>query len=385
MKAYADNPGPGQAMGLFFLIFAGALLMAFAIYLAGRLIIAAGVSIGNAIKSIPGVVLAIAPSMRGQFWRTIANVAMALLQMIFAIVFLVGYVMVVEDLFAADESNLIRTVFFVDIFLVTALLLFRRAVKGMKRMSDNLATILAKRPNAAPTAISRSTPTTARDIAAMAANGRHMYQGGKAVVKRAGALAKKSGTAAATTGKVAAGATSTAATGGAAAVLVAGRVLSSTAKRAKNKVDSITDPDSYPKPTSGTAGAQSRGTAATNSAADAVRSRLSKTAVSDKAGIKHPIGVAPSLPVPNPGQVRASATTTSSPDGRRFREFTTTSGAPVMLPTTPSRTPRPARPASPETGVPNGSGSKTAQLLAAAAQSGSAPVVKPSALAHRAR
>lgn len=152
MKAYADNPGPGQAMGLFFLNFAGALLMAFAIYLAGRLIIAAGVSIGNAIKSIPGVVLAIAPPMRGQFWRTIANAAMALLQMIFAIVFLVGYVMVVEDLFAADESNLIRTVFFVDIFLVTALLLYRRAVKGMKRMSDNLATILAKRPNAAPTA-----------------------------------------------------------------------------------------------------------------------------------------------------------------------------------------------------------------------------------------
>ncbi len=139
-------------MGLFFLNFAGALLMAFAIYLAGRLIIAAGVSIGNAIKSIPGVVLAIAPPMRGQFWRTIANAAMALLQMIFAIVFLVGYVMVVEDLFAADESNLIRTVFFVDIFLVTALLLYRRAVKGMKRMSDNLATILAKRPNAAPTA-----------------------------------------------------------------------------------------------------------------------------------------------------------------------------------------------------------------------------------------
>ncbi|RYF51051.1 MAG: hypothetical protein EOO27_30660, partial [Comamonadaceae bacterium] len=187
-------------------------------------------------------------------------------------------------------------------------------------------------------------------------------------------------------GKVAAGATSTAATGGAAAVLVAGRVLSSTAKRAKNKVDSIADPDSYPKSTFGAVGAQtSRGTAATNAAADAVRSRLSKTAVSDKAGIKHPIGVAPSWPVAHPGQVRASATTTSGPDGRRFRAFTTTSGAPVMLPTAPRRTPRPARPASPETGIPYGSGSKTAQLLAAAAQSGSAPVVKPSALAHRAR
>ena len=134
MKQYADNPGPGQAMGLLFLIFAGTLLMAFAIYLAGRLVLAAGVSIGNAIKSIPGIVVAIAPSMRGQFWRTIANVAMALLQMMFSIVFLVGYVLVVQDLFASDESNLIRTVFFVDIFLIIALLLFRRAIKGLQRM-----------------------------------------------------------------------------------------------------------------------------------------------------------------------------------------------------------------------------------------------------------
>src|SRR3546814_20138935 len=92
-------------MGLLFLIFAGTLLMLFAIYLAGRLVLAAGVSIGNAIKSIPGIVVAIAPSMRGQFWRTIANVAMSLLQMMFSIVFLVGYVLVVQDLFASYEST----------------------------------------------------------------------------------------------------------------------------------------------------------------------------------------------------------------------------------------------------------------------------------------
>src|SRR3546814_1441426 len=104
---------------------------------------------------------------------------MSLLQMMFSIVFLGGYVLVVQDLFASDESNLIRTVFFVDIFLIVALLLFRRAIKGLQRMSDSLASILAKRPDAAPTSITRSTPTSGRDIALMAAQGRQIYRGGK--------------------------------------------------------------------------------------------------------------------------------------------------------------------------------------------------------------
>src|SRR3546814_8848332 len=138
---------------------------------------------------------------------------MSLLQMMFSIVFLGGYVLVVQDLFASDESNLIRTVFFVDIFLIVALLLFRRAIKGLQRMSDSLASILAKRPDAAPTSITRSTPTSGRDIALMAAQGRQIYRGGKAAVQGAGKIAKKATTSPKAVGSVTGTAHSTAVKG----------------------------------------------------------------------------------------------------------------------------------------------------------------------------
>ncbi|AZI65845.1 hypothetical protein RQN9TF_31540 (plasmid) [Rhodococcus qingshengii] len=401
MKQYADNPGPGQAMGLLFLIFAGTLLMLFAIYLAGRLVLAAGVSIGNAIKSIPGIVVAIAPSMRGQFWRTIANVAMSLLQMMFSIVFLVGYVLVVQDLFASDESNLIRTVFFVDIFLIVALLLFRRAIKGLQRMSDSLASILAKRPDAAPTSITRSTPTSGRDIALMAAQGRQIYRGGKAAVQGAGKIAKKATTSTKAVGSVAGTATSTAVTGGVAAAVWAGTKAVSGAKKAKKSIDNLSDPATMARSQSSgsrsSTSSPSRGTGA-DSAAAAVRSRLSKSAVADKPGIKKSIATAPSGLAPERGQVRSSASKTVAPDGRAFREFTTDSGAPLLLPTTPTRAPKapkptaaparpPAAPVVPAVNIPTGSGSRTAGLMAAAAQAGAgnARTPQPSSLTRRPR
>lgn len=401
MKQYADNPGPGQAMGLLFLIFAGTLLMLFAIYLAGRLVLAAGVSIGNAIKSIPGIVVAIAPSMRGQFWRTIANVAMSLLQMMFSIVFLVGYVLVVQDLFASDESNLIRTVFFVDIFLIVALLLFRRAIKGLQRMSDSLASILAKRPDAAPTSITRSTPTSGRDIALMAAQGRQIYRGGKAAVQGAGKIAKKATTSTKAVGSVAGTATSTAVTGGVAAAVWAGTKAVSGAKKAKKSIDNLSDPATTARSQSSgsrsSTSSPSRGTGA-DSAAAAVRSRLSKSAVADKPGIKKSIGTAPSGLAPERGRVRSSASKTVAPDGRAFREFTTDSGAPLLLPTTPTRAPKapkptaapahpPAAPVVPAVNIPTGSGSRTAGLMAAAAQAGTgnARTPQPSSLTRRPR
>lgn len=401
MKQYADNPGPGQAMGLLFLIFAGTLLMLFAIYLAGRLVLAVGVSIGNAIKSIPGIVVAIAPSMRGQFWRTIANVAMSLLQMMFSIVFLVGYVLVVQDLFASDESNLIRTVFFVDIFLIVALLLFRRAIKGLQRMSDSLASILAKRPDAAPTSITRSTPTSGRDIALMAAQGRQIYRGGKAAVQGAGKIAKKATTSTKAVGSVAGTATSTAVTGGVAAAVWAGTKAVSGAKKAKKSIDNLSDPATTARSQSSgsrsSTSSPSRGTGA-DSAAAAVRSRLSKSAVADKPGIKKSIGTAPSGLAPERGRVRSSASKTVAPDGRAFREFTTDSGAPLLLPTTPTRAPKapkptaapahpPAAPVVPAVNIPTGSGSRTAGLMAAAAQAGTgnARTPQPSSLTRRPR
>ncbi len=391
MKDYADNPGPGQAMGLAFLILAGVVVMAFAVMLAGRLILAACVAIGNAVKSIPGIILAIAPGMRGQFWRTIANVTMALLQMVFAIVFLVGYVLVVQSLFAADEANLIRTVFFVDIFLVVGIVLFRRGVKALKHMSDNLAGALSKRPNAAPTTLSKSSPPSAQDVANMVYTGRQLYRGGKTVAKGASALAKGSGGVAAMTGKVAAHAAGSTATAGVLTAVAAVRTVAIKAKSAKDKLDSIADPDSYPE------GKGSAKESAANNSARAAREaavqRLSRAALADKAGIKHPVGIAPAARS-NAARstLRAGSQTTKSPDGQPFREYLTTSGAPVMLPSGPARRQRNVTPAATSTPQHDSSArassvgqvdvrARSARLLEAAARaSANSSGVRPSGL-----
>lgn len=332
MKEYADNPGPGQAIGLLFLIFAGFVLMLFAIWLAGRLMLAAGVAIGNAIKSIPGIVVAIAPAMRGQFWKTVANVAMAMAQMVFSIVFLVGYTLMVQSIFAADQAHLIRTVLFVDIFLIIGIVLFRRGNKGLRRMSDKLADKLAMRPNAPPVAITRSNPATAQGVANAIYSGRQLYRGGKAIAEKSATAAKATGHAAAATGKATAGVASTAATAGVAAAVLAGKTALKGAQTAKRGM-SASGADS------GDADAPATGQQVAAAAREAAVHRLSRAAVSDKAGIKHPVGTAPSprSRAAARGTLRAGSGTAKSPDGQQFREFVTSSGALVMLPSTPPR------------------------------------------------
>ena len=316
MKAYADNPGPGQAIGLAFLIFAGCCVMVFALYLAGRVVLSAATVIGAALKLIPGVVVAIAPAMRGQFWRTLANVAMALLQLVFAIVLLYGYLLVVRALFAADEANLIRTVVFVDVFLIAGLLLFRRAMRGLQKMSDNLAAALSKRPGAAPTAITRSAPRTAADVAYMLHSGRQLYRGGRTVAKGAATLGRVGG-------HTAAGAV----TGGVTAAVTAARATVKVAKTAKSKWDSRTEPH-------GNNTSDSEVVDRSETASE----RLSRTVLADKAGIKHPTGVAPAArTAARLGMTPRTPPRTVSREGQTFREFLTSAGAPLMVPVTEHR------------------------------------------------
>ena len=315
MKAYADNPGPGQAIGLMFLIFGGVCLMAFAVYFAGRLILSAAAEIGAALKLIPGVVVAIAPPMRGQFWRTLANAAMALLQLVFAIVLLYGYLIVVRAIFASDEANLIRTVVFVDIFLIAGLLLFRRAMRGLQKMSDNLAAALSKRPGAAPTAISRSAPRTAADVAYMLHSGRQLYRGGRAITKSAAGIG-------AVGGNVAAGVVTGGVSTGVTAAVTAARATVKVAKMTRSKWGS------------GNGNQQESTSATSETAAD----QLSRTVLADKAGIKHPTGVAPAARAAvRLGMTPRTPQRTLDREGQTFREFLTSTGTPLMVPVTEHR------------------------------------------------
>lgn len=149
----AENPGSGQALSAIILSPAAALVIGFATVLAGTVFLASLLALYQALKAIVTLVSGLLPgSARGALWMTIADLMMALVTLVFAIIFLSGYLLLIADVFtsrAADESAM-QTFFFVDVLLVMALLLFWRGRKAIKRASGRLAQALATRPGAGP-------------------------------------------------------------------------------------------------------------------------------------------------------------------------------------------------------------------------------------------
>lgn len=227
LKNYADNPSPEPAIAAILLIPAAGLIFLFAIYLAGRVVLAAVWALFNGVKLIPGGVLGIAPMFRGQLLRSLADVAMALLQVAFAIIFIAAYIIVITSLFDDTGATLMATVLIVDCMLAIALWMFRKGMIGLHKWSDRLAEIMARRPGASPVSVKpQRGAASAQDLVARAQAARGAYHGVKKVASTAGKVLSKSGQAAAAVGT---GGASTAASTAVTAAKVA-----STAKTAKD-------------------------------------------------------------------------------------------------------------------------------------------------------
>ncbi|GAB20526.1 hypothetical protein GOEFS_119_00160 [Gordonia effusa NBRC 100432] len=189
LKAYAENSGPEPAVATSLLGPAAGLILLFAIILAGRVMLAAVWAIWNAVKLIPGTILGIAPMMRGQLFRTLADTAMAILQMCFAIVYIAAYTMVISNIFDQPGNVLIATCLVVDIAIVIGIVMFWRGMKSMRRFSDRLASIMATRPSAAPITVRPSKAPSAQDVVARAQAARGAYR----TAKKTGTMAVKAG------------------------------------------------------------------------------------------------------------------------------------------------------------------------------------------------
>lgn len=353
MKDFADHPGPAQVFAGLVLIPGGAVVLLFGGLLAGALIMAACSALGSALKAIPGLVVGILPGAgRGSLWKTAATLVMMLTIMIFAIVFVVGYMIVVRTFFESSSDNLIQKFVFVDIVLIAGIVMFRRGINRLKKMSDTLASKLAQRPGAAPTVISKSTPSASplQTMAHAGQVGRQVYRGAKTLAHSTGTATKLGATAV----KGTAAATGTAATFGVAAAVLAARGAVNQIKKRRNP-EPVHDSESAGSPDRAQAAgpdlkkkAQDQAARATgaviattgsNSAAP-TSSRPRPSEVS-KPGIKRPVSSAP-IPLRPAGSqhVRASAGTAAvSPGGEKFREFRTSNGSPILLPEKPTRTP----------------------------------------------
>ncbi|GAB4590086.1 hypothetical protein Ntsu_79180 [Nocardia sp. IFM 10818] len=315
MKAYADDPNATQVAAAGALIIGGLVLMCFGWCLAFTVLAAVCAALYQSIKAIPGLLLGIAPGApRGMLLKTAANLAMALVSLVFAVVFVAGYMLVIRDFFSTGSDNLFKKVFIVDIVLVAGLILFRRGVRTIRAYADTLATKMATRPGAAPTHIQRPVPhANALQAAYYTAqmSGQAIRMGSRAAggIQRYAAGQKAS--AMAGVGSLAATVTSVATGGASAAAWVATKAAGGAAVMAAAGTKSATPPPPTP-PTSSTS-TGSRSTTAPPVAVGspaAAKPRRPRPEDVYKPGIKRRVGVA--MPV-TPGLHRPAAAPATEP------------------------------------------------------------------------
>lgn len=200
MKDYAENPGPEQAIASMFLIPAAGLVFLFALYLAGRVVLATVVALWNGVKLIPGGLLGIAPMFRTQLMRSLADVAMALLQVCFAVIFTCAYCIIITSVFDKDDVQLMATVLIADVLILIALVMFRKGMLGLNKWSDRLTEIMSRRPGASPVAVKQKTAPSAHEMLARAQAVKHGYNTARKVGGTVGKVVSGGGQAVAAVG-----------------------------------------------------------------------------------------------------------------------------------------------------------------------------------------
>ncbi|MBE7192162.1 MAG: hypothetical protein INR66_06705 [Gordonia polyisoprenivorans] len=222
LKDYAGSPGVQSTATAGSLIPAAALIFLFGLVLAGHVLLAAAWALFNALKLIPVTPAAVAPMFRGTLFRSLADAAMALCQMAFAVIYIGAYGSLIDIVFSRNDVIFQRTVLTIDAALIIALLVFWKGMSQIRKMSDRLAEIMSRRPGVGPVAVTRRTPHSAADVMARANAARTAARAGASAAHSGGSGVKKVGTAAVKASKIAATA---AATGGTSAVGAATKEL----------------------------------------------------------------------------------------------------------------------------------------------------------------
>ncbi|SHN88992.1 hypothetical protein SAMN05660350_04984 [Geodermatophilus obscurus] len=201
----AANPGPGQFASAVIVSPAASLVMVFAIVLAGAVMLAAVFALYQALRLIVTVVLAVLPgAARGSLWQTLADLVMALVTVVFAVVFLTSYLVFIQGLFessTAGAQGTMATFFLVDVMLAVGIILFWKGRAKLRKAADRLAAAMATRPGTGPTALParrQFNPTELYYKGRMTATaGRVAIDGGRALGRGSAALGRGVGAAAA--------------------------------------------------------------------------------------------------------------------------------------------------------------------------------------------
>lgn len=152
MGDYAADPNAGMAMSALVLTPASVLVLGFALLLCGALLMAAARVLYESLKLVVTLVTGILPgNARTSLWQGLGNLVMALATMTFTIVFLTGYLLVLQSVFGNSGEGgvpVMATFVLVDVLIVVGAVLFWRARKRLQEAAARLASLLATRPGA---------------------------------------------------------------------------------------------------------------------------------------------------------------------------------------------------------------------------------------------
>ena len=144
----ANNLGASGVAAVLVMLPAAGILLAFAVVLAGALLVAAARAMYLSVKLVVVLVWAILPGVfRGSLLLTGAQLLMELVTVALSVWFLAIFMYVVTSvLSSADGGAAMATFFIVDVLLVVGLVVFRKGRKAAKQSAARIAAALAVRP-----------------------------------------------------------------------------------------------------------------------------------------------------------------------------------------------------------------------------------------------
>lgn len=144
----AENPNGSMFMSMLALYPTAFVVLLFAIILCGAVIMAGAQAVYQAVKLIIALVLALLPSgARGSLWYTLASVFIALVEVVFATVFLTAYLLVIQNLLSGD--NPVKAFFIIDVMMLVGIILFWRGRARLKEATARIAAAMSRRPGGA--------------------------------------------------------------------------------------------------------------------------------------------------------------------------------------------------------------------------------------------
>lgn len=195
----ADNPDAYTVLSLIALGPSGSLIILFIVILSVAVLLAGGYAVWESVKMVVALAAALIPGARGSLWIALAEVFISMITIIFAVVFLAGYLLFIRGV-VTGEGAPVKIFFIVDILLLVGIAIFWKGRSRLKAARDRLAQSMAKRPSAQPTRLPERTKLNPSEAYY---KGKMAVTGAQAAGKVAGALGSTAAGTAVSAGKAA--------------------------------------------------------------------------------------------------------------------------------------------------------------------------------------